>query len=259
EDLRERVRRRTEYLLVDEFQDTNHAQLRLVLELAGPAGNLTAVGDEDQGIYRWRGAELDNILRFEKTFPGATVRKLERNYRSTANILSAADAVVGHNTQRREKHLWTEAEAGEPVVLYRARDELDEARWIVAAIAAGQDRFPLADCAILVRTNAQTRALEEELLACRLPYTLVGVTRFYQRAEIQDLVAYLRLARNPFDGLALDRVLNRPARGIGDTTRAHLTARARDQGRPLWDLIALDDLGPLPARSAQAVRRFGEL
>ncbi|MGH9381981.1 MAG: ATP-dependent helicase [Thermoanaerobaculia bacterium] len=258
-ELKARLRRRTEHLLVDEFQDTNHAQLRLVVELAGGGGNLTAVGDEDQGIYRWRGAELENILRFEQTFPGATVRKLERNYRSTANILAAADAVVSHNTLRRDKRLWTRAEAGLPLTLYRARDETDEARWIVDTLERQVAEIPLADATVLVRTNAQTRALEEELLARRIPYTLVGGTRFYERAEIKDLVAYLRLLRNPYDTMSLERVLNRPPRGIGEATRRGLLETAAGAGVPAWELLAYGGLGGFPTRAAAALNAFRDL
>lgn len=258
-ELKARLRRRTEHLLVDEFQDTNHAQLRLVLELAGPDGNLTAVGDEDQGIYRWRGAELENILRFERKFPGATVRKLERNYRSTANILAAADGVVSHNALRRDKRLWTADAAGPPLTLYRARDERDEARWIVNTVEQGASEVPLAEVAVLVRTNAQTRALEEELLARRIPYTLVGGTRFYDRAEIKDLVAYLRLLRNPHDAVSLNRVLNRPPRGIGDTTRKQLLEHAARSGVPAWEVLVHDGLGEFSARAAKALTAFRDL
>lgn len=257
--LRERVRSRVRYLMADEFQDTNHAQLQLILELVGPDGNLTAVGDEDQAIYRWRGAEIDNILEFEKTFPGATVRRLERNYRSTANILDAAGEMVAHNERRRGKRLWTEGGDGRRITLYRARDEHDEARWIVDALVQDRDRTPLGDCAVLVRTHAQTRVLEEELLKRDLPYELVGGVRFYERAEIKDVLSYLRLLRNPRDLLALDRILNQPPRGIGDVTRSWLEERARQHGGRLWDVLVADDVDELKPRAARAVRSFRDL
>ena len=200
-EIKERVRRRTDYLLVDEFQDTNHAQLRMVLEIIGKEGNITAVGDEDQGIYRWRGADLDNVLAFEKTFPGATIRKLERNYRSTQHILTASGEIVARNRKRRGKRLWTDSGDGEPIEIFHASDEQDEARWVARVLRSLRDSYKLADMGILVRTNAQTRAIEEELLRTQMPYVLVGGVRFYQRAEIKDLIAYLRLLRRPWDNL----------------------------------------------------------
>ncbi|HYG62884.1 MAG TPA: UvrD-helicase domain-containing protein [Thermoanaerobaculia bacterium] len=258
-DVRERIRFRTRYLMVDEYQDTNHAQLRLVQELAGTDGNITAVGDEDQGIYRWRGADLDNILRFEDTFPGAVVRKLERNYRSTQTILDVSGALIANNVNRRGKRLWTEGEQGVKVVLYRAADEQEEARWVVDTLQKNRREVRLSEMAVLVRTNAQTRALEEELLRQEVPYSLVGGVRFYDRAEIKDLVAYLRVLRNPRDNFSLMRVVNQPPRGIGKSTLELLRDRAVQLGQPLWDVLYLDDLGTLPARSATALRRFRDL
>ena len=255
-ELAERLRRRTRYLLVDEFQDTNHAQLRLIQELAGAGGNLTAVGDEDQGIYRWRGAELSNILEFENSFPGAEIRKLERNYRSTQNILDAAGEMVARNENRRGKTLWTEAGDGDKVLLFRARDERDEARWVANLLRGLEREIPLSETAVLVRTNAQTRSFEERFLRWGMPYVLVGVIRFYERAEIKDLIAYLRFLRNPDDDVSLGRILNRPPRGIGKTTQAQLEARAADLGRSLWRVLADDDLGQIPGRGAAALRRF---
>jgi DNA helicase-2/ATP-dependent DNA helicase PcrA len=255
-ELAARLRGRVEHLLVDEFQDTNQAQLRLVAELAAPAGDLTAVGDEDQGIYRWRGADLANILEFERHFPGATVRKLERNYRSTSTILDAANAVVSHNTLRRGKRLWTDAGRGEPIRLYRNGDEADEARRIAEEIARLRTRFELTDLAILVRTNAQTRAFEDEFFRCRIPYTLVGGVRFYERAEIKDVVAYLRVLRNPRDNFSLLRILNQPPRGIGKSTVALLEEEAAKAGGVLWDVLELDRLGGFPARAAAALAGF---
>jgi DNA helicase-2/ATP-dependent DNA helicase PcrA len=255
----ERLRERARYLLVDEYQDTNHAQLKLVEILAGPEANLTAVGDEDQGIYRWRGAELENILRFEHYFPGATVRKLERNYRSTQNILDAAGALVAHNRSRRGKTLWTDAGAGGPIEVYRAADEQDEARWIVNTVRAYAGGGPLAETAILVRTNAQTRSLEDELMRQGVPYSLVGGTRFYERAEIKDLIAYLRVLRNPYDAFSLERILNQPPRGIGKSTQELLRQEAERHGQPLWDLLYHRELGAFSARAAAALGRFRDL
>jgi DNA helicase-2/ATP-dependent DNA helicase PcrA len=259
EDVRERVRRRAAYLLVDEYQDTNFAQLRMIQELSGPAGNLTAVGDEDQGIYRWRGADLDNILRFEESFPGATVRKLERNYRSTQTILDASGGLIAHNVNRRGKRLWTDAGAGASVELYQASDEVEEALWVVDTLQALRSRMKLGEMAILVRTNAQTRALEDELLKREIPYVLVGGVRFYDRAEIKDLIAYLRVLRNPRDTFSLARIFNQPPRGIGKATQDMLQAQATELGLPLWDVLYHDELGDLPAKSAASVRRFRDL
>jgi DNA helicase-2/ATP-dependent DNA helicase PcrA len=258
-ELRERIRARTRYLLVDEYQDTNHAQLRLIQELAGSDGNLTAVGDEDQGIYRWRGADLDNILDFERTFPGAAVRKLERNYRSTQNVLDVSGALIAHNVNRRGKRLWTENGAGSKVDLYKASDEGDEARWVVQTLRGLRNSVKLGDMGVLVRTNAQTRAIEDELLAREIPYSLVGGTRFYDRAEIKDLVAYLRVLRNPRDNFSLMRIINQPPRGIGKGTIDMLRDRAAHLGQPMWDVVHLDDLGTLPQRSATALRKFRDL
>jgi ATP-dependent DNA helicase UvrD/PcrA len=258
-ELRDRIRRRTQFLLVDEYQDTNHAQLRLVQELCGPDGNLTAVGDEDQGIYRWRGADLNNILEFEKTFPGAEVRKLERNYRSTQTILDVSGALIANNVHRRGKRLWTDSGAGVKAELYKASDEGDEASWIVRTLQRLRANYRLSEMAVLVRTNAQTRAIEDELLAQEIPYSLVGGVRFYERAEIKDLVAYLRVLRNPRDNFSLMRIVNQPPRGIGKSTLELLRDRAVQLGQPLWDVLYLDDLGTLPARSAAALRKFRDL
>ncbi|MFP3938934.1 MAG: ATP-dependent helicase [Acidobacteriota bacterium] len=259
EEVGERVRGRLEHLLVDEYQDTNHAQLGLIRALVGETGNLTAVGDEDQSIYRWRGAEIENILSFERSFPGAAIRKLERNYRSTQTILDASGALVARNARRRGKRLWTDAGGGEAIELYRAEDELDEARWIVNTLQSLRGRYELSDMAILVRTNAQTRSLEEELLRQEVPYVLVGGTRFYDRAEIKDLVAYLRVIRNPRDAFSFARILNQPPRGIGKTTEEMLRQEAAELGVTPWDVIAQDELGNLPSRSARAVRKFGRI
>ncbi|MDX1644592.1 MAG: UvrD-helicase domain-containing protein [Thermoanaerobaculia bacterium] len=259
DDVRQRLRAHVEHLLVDEFQDTNRAQLRLVLELGGADGNVTAVGDEDQGIYRWRGADLDNILKFEQSFPGATIRKLERNYRSTQTILAAAGAVVANNVRRRGKSLWTEGDAGDSIELYKARDEKDEARWVVNTLQGLRGDYSLSEMAILVRTNAQTRVLEEELLRQRLPYVLVAGMRFYERAEIKDVVAYLRVLRNPRDNFSLLRILNTPPRGIGKGTQALLEEEAASAGVPLWEILRQEDLGAFPTRAERALSAFRDL
>ncbi len=258
-DLLERMRDRVHYLLVDEFQDTNRAQMRLVHQVIGDSGNLTAVGDEDQGIYRWRGADLDNVLEFEKYFPGATIRKLERNYRSTQNILEVSGALVAHNEKRRPKQLWTDSGDGAPIELYKARDDQDEARWVVNVLDGQRDEYPLSEMAILVRTNAQTRAFEEALLRREIPYVLVGGTRFYERAEIKDLIAYLRAVRNPQDNYSLLRILNRPTRGIGKGTQQLLETEAAEYGGSIWEALSTSTFATYPARGARALERFRDL
>jgi len=259
EDVCRRVRAHAQHLLVDEFQDSNHAQMRLIHALVGRGGNIMAVGDEDQGIYRWRGAELDNILRFEKAFEGATVLKLERNYRSTQNILAASGAVVARNTSRRGKTLWTEAGAGEQILLYRARDEQDEAGWVARSCQQMKADYGYHAMAVLVRTNAQTRAIEDAFLDRRIPYALIGGVRFYERAEIKDLVAYLRLLRNPHDPLSLSRVINKPPRGIGATTQKTLFALAAERGTSPWEALSTGNLEGLAERARRALRRFHDL
>ncbi len=259
EELGERMRYRLRYLLVDEYQDTNFAQHELIQMLSGPAGNLTAVGDEDQSIYRWRGAELENILRFEESFPGATVRKLERNYRSTQVILDAASALVAHNEHRRGKTLWTERDGGDSIELYRASDEGDEARWLVGTFEQLRNRYRYRDMAVLVRTNAQTRVLEEELGRRKVPYCLIAGVRFYDRAEIKDLVAYLRVLRNPQDNLSMRRILNRPTRGIGKGTEQALLEEAEELGGSIWDALRIGRLAGVAKRGRTALETFRQL
>ncbi len=261
EEVGARIRGRFRHLLVDEFQDTNAAQLELVGKLVlGPDGSvsgLTAVGDEDQSIYGWRGAEIENLLRFEQHFPAAGVCKLERNYRSTQNILDASGAVIARNEQRRGKTLWTDRGAGEPLQLFFAGDHEDEARWVAKQAAALRtEGLEFGDMAVLVRTNAQTRAIEDEFLRSGVPYCLVGGTRFYERAEVKDLVAYLRVIANPRDNLSLQRILNQPRRGIGGRTEQVLVERAAAMGHSLWDAIRLDPLQELPSRGQRAVWNF---
>ena len=259
EEIAVRIRGWVRHLLVDEFQDTNHAQLRMVRALAGADGNLTAVGDEDQGIYRWRGADLTHILDFEKSFPDATIRKLERNYRSTQNILDASGALVAHNVHRRGKRLWTEAGAGTRIELHKAADEGEEARWAVNSLQELRRDHKLREMAILVRTNAQTRVLEDELIRQEVPYVLVGGTRFYDRAEIKDLVAYLKAVRNPRDTFSLLRIINQPPRGVGKATLEQLHEEAAKAGQPLWDLLVHEELSTFSTRATNALIGFRDL
>jgi DNA helicase II / ATP-dependent DNA helicase PcrA len=218
------------HVLVDEFQDTNSVQYRLVRYLSHKGRSITVVGDEDQSIYKWRGADIRNILDFERDHPGAGVIKLEQNYRSTSNILRAANAIIARNTERRDKQLFTEASAGEPIMSFEGETERDEAEFVAATIssALGADAAP-RDFAVFYRTNAQSRALEDALRSHDIPYTVVGGTRFYDRAEIKDLIAYLRVLQNLDDELGLLRIVNVPARGIGDSTVEKVVAFARQR------------------------------
>ena len=231
--VRSAVQRRASYLLVDEFQDTNSLQMDLLNVVLEGGGNLTAVGDEDQSIYRWRGAELNNILRFEEFFPGARVVAMEQNYRSTAPILAAAGNLIAANVGRRGKKLFTSREGGTPVRLFIAEDERVEARWVADHIQAQEGTHHFREMAVLMRTNAQTRPFEEELTRRRVPYRVVGGLRFWQRAEIKDALAYLRLVANGDDLLPFERVVNVPARGIGAATVDVLRQAADDLGVPL--------------------------
>jgi DNA helicase-2/ATP-dependent DNA helicase PcrA len=216
----EQYQEKFRYIMVDEYQDTNHIQYLLVQMLASRHRNLCVVGDEDQSIYSWRGADISNILDFEKDFPEARVVKLEENYRSTGNIVRAATTVIKNNTERKDKTLFTSNEAGDPIVVREEKSEYDEARWVVRQIqdlmSAGEANYN--DCAIFYRTNAQSRVLEEQLRTNSVPYKIVGGVRFYERMEIKDILGYLKLTLNPSDDMAFKRVINVPARGIGKTT-----------------------------------------
>lgn len=238
-DVLDKYRRRFQHILVDEYQDTNHAQYIIARALSGDDGNLFVVGDEDQSIYSWRGADIRNILDFESDFPGATVYRLEQNYRSTAPILAAANAVVSHNADRLGKTLWTDKSGGESVTFHLAKDGEDEAHFVVDTIA--KRNLALRDVAVMYRTNGQARLVEEAFLRKGLAYTVVGGIRFYARREIKDLLAYMRLLVNPSDDEALRRVINVPPRGFGPASLEQLEERARALDCPLLD--ALRQLG----------------
>jgi len=229
--------RRWQYVLVDEYQDTNRVQYQLVNQLAAEHRNLCVVGDPDQSIYAWRGADIRNILDFERDFDDARVVKLERNYRSTQRILTGASAVVEHNQDRREKRLLAERGEGERIRFYESRDERDEAQYVVGKILEGarEEGRPNGQVAVFYRTNAQSRPIEEELLKYDIPYVVVGGVRFYDRAEVKDALAYLRLVVNPSDGVALRRIVNRPARGIGKTTLGRAEVLAEQRGLALLE------------------------
>ena len=240
EDIREKYQRRFQYVLVDEYQDTNGAQYQLTKILAAGHRNLCVVGDADQSIYGWRGADIRNIMDFEKDYPDATTIKLEQNYRSTKTILAAANAVIEHNTARKKKELWTENPEGEKITTYQAMDERDEAHFIATTILKQKTIFNASygDMAILYRTNAQSRILEEGLMTAHIPYTMVGGLKFYDRKEIKDIVAYLRVIFNPLDDVSLLRIINVPKRGLGATTVAKLQDYAATSGLTLFDVIS---------------------
>ncbi len=264
-EVRERYQRRYRYLLVDEYQDTNRPQYELMKLLAGEHKNVCAVGDEDQSIYSWRGADIRNILEFEKDFPNARIIRLEQNYRSTQTILEAAGAVVQNNLRRKGKKLWTDRQGGSLIGYYEAPDGENEALFIADRIqtflnsSETQDRAA-GHCAVLYRTNSQSRLVEEALRRYGIAYTMVGGFSFYERAEIKDLLAYLRLVRNPHDSLALQRVINTPARGIGKTTMETLERLALETGSSIWDTTASAIANRLvPSRALLALESFRQL
>jgi DNA helicase-2/ATP-dependent DNA helicase PcrA len=243
---------------VDEFQDTNRAQYLLVKALAERHGRISAVGDDDQSIYSWRGAEVRNMHEFQRDFPGTTLVRLEENYRSTAMILDAANALISENTQRLGKTLFTSRAGGAPVVMLAAADERDEAEWLVREFETRrrEDQYAPADFAVLYRTNAQSRTFEEALRRAGLPYRVVGAVSFYERREVKDLVAYLRLIVNPADDEAFKRAAQVPRRGIGDSSLDLLQAAATQWSKPLLEVAAIADR--VPDLRPQARRAFQE-
>lgn len=255
----ERYQDRFRYISVDEYQDTNHVQYKIANLLAEKHGNLMVVGDDDQSIYSWRGADISNILDFEKDFPAAKVVKLEQNYRSTGHILSAANAVVRHNSQRKEKRLFTAEGDGEKIEAYQASDERDEGRWIAGEIeklrAAGTG---YDDIAVFYRTNAQSRILEDMFLRAGVPYRIVGGTRFFDRAEIRDVMAYLKMIVNPADEVSVKRVINTPRRGIGTTTIERIDALASESGCSFFQAceLACAETGRFTAKARRALCDF---
>ena len=245
-------------LLVDEFQHTNAIQYAFVRVLAGDSGRVFVVGDDDQAIYGWRGARVENVQQFLRDFPGARTIRLEQNYRSSANILNAANAVISHNPDRIGKQLWTDSGVGVPVDVYAAYNELDEARFVVERIRQWvREGGSWSEAAVLYRSNAQSRALEEVLLAEQVPYRVYGGMRFFERAEIKDTLAYLRLVANRADDAAFERTVNTPVRGIGDRTLDEVRRRAREHGVSLWQAAgALVAENALAARARNAVAGF---
>ena len=263
-EVRERYQRRYRYLLVDEYQDTNRPQYELMKLLASAEKNVCAVGDEDQSIYSWRGAEIRNILEFEKDFPNARIVRLEQNYRSTQVILEAAGAVVANNIRRKGKKLWTDRQGGSPIGFYEAPDGENEALFIADRIQKflreAEGRVAENHCAVLYRTNSQSRLVEEALRRYNISYSMVGGFSFYERAEIKDMLCYLRMVRNPHDSMALQRVINTPARGIGKTTLETLERLALETGSSTWDATAAAVANRLiPTRALMALESFRQL
>src|SRR5881398_2053152 len=264
EKVREYYNQRFQYILVDEYQDTNRPQYELMRMLAGTRHNVCAVGDEDQSIYSWRGADIRNILEFEKDFPEAKIIRLEQNYRSTQNILEAASAVVANNVRRKGKNLWTSRQGGAKIGYYEAPDGENEALFAADAInryvRESTERGENARAAVLYRTNSQSRLFEEAMRRYGLKYHVVGGFSFYERAEIKDLISYLKVIHNPDDSVSLLRVINTPVRGIGKTTLEVVERIALETGLSLWGAIGeCISRGLLPARALQALKSFRDL
>jgi DNA helicase-2/ATP-dependent DNA helicase PcrA len=258
EDVRAHYNERFRYILVDEYQDTNALQFALINFLTQKQQNICVVGDESQSIYRWRGADISNILNFEQHYPESKIIKLEQNYRSTQNILDTADAVIKHNTERKDKTLWTANPAGSPIRYYQALDAETEARFVAAKIEEHRRADPKTRAAVLYRTNAQSRLFEEAMRRTGIPYNIVGGFSFYERAEVRDIVSYLKLALNPHDSVALLRVVNTPARGLGKQTLDELDRRAKDYGVSLWETIGIvtNDPAGFNPRAVAALKKF---
>ncbi len=255
----EAYQRKLCYIHVDEYQDTNYAQYMLVRLLADKSRNLCVVGDDDQSIYSWRGADIRNILDFEKDFPDAKVIKLEQNYRSTSNILDAANQVIAQNAHRKDKALWTEADPGETIKLYRADDEREEAAWICQKIRElGMQGEDYGRFAVLYRTNAQSRVIEEAFVQSGIRYRMYGGLRFYDRKEVKDILAYLRVMVNPADDISVRRIINVPKRAIGDTTVTELARYAAEQEMPLLT-ACMDIPDSIGSRGRKSVEKFSEL
>lgn len=261
EEVREKYQTRFQYILVDEYQDTNHAQYALTKILAARWRNICVVGDADQSIYAWRGADIRNIIDFTRDYPDAASIKLEQNYRSTKTILHAANAVIDNNESRPKKTLWTENPTGNKIIHYQAQTEHDEADYIAGVIYNRHEisHEPYGDMAILFRTNAQSRVLEEKLMRYAIPYTMVGGTKFYDRKEIKDVLAYLRLLYNPEDSLSLTRIINVPKRNIGATTMEHVAAYAEAQGISLFEALSSTDEIPVTKRAKASLENFAAM
>ena len=258
-EVREKYQNKFDYLMVDEYQDTNHAQYLLTKVLAGKHKNICVVGDADQSIYGWRGADIQNILDFEKDYPDAKLVKLEQNYRSTEVILDAANAVIKNNSGRKPKNLWTDKGTGTKITYFRAIDERDEARFVIEQMQELQTKeiSKLSDMAVLYRTITQSRVFEEMLIKSGISYSIVGGTKFYERKEIKDIISYMRLIYNPNDSLSLLRVINVPRRGIGDATLGRLQAYAAENNETLFNVIS--NASVVPGLSSRFVGKLDEL
>jgi ATP-dependent DNA helicase UvrD/PcrA len=253
----ERWQKAFRYVLVDEYQDTNHAQYRLLQLLAEKHRNVCAVGDPDQSIYAFRGADIRNILEFERDFGETRTVALEQNYRSTNTILQAANAVISHNRERKPKNLWSELGDGEPIRALEVEDEHAEARFVAAEIAARvEEGYGGSEIAVFYRTNAQSRVLEDVLVRQAIAYQVIGGPRFYERAEIKDVIAYMQVIDNPYDAVSMQRIANRPRRGIGDTTLSKLQAHADAFGISLWEALDQADEAGIAAAPLRAVQQF---
>ncbi|MFH2036302.1 MAG: UvrD-helicase domain-containing protein [Candidatus Zixiibacteriota bacterium] len=260
EDIRQKYQNRFKYILVDEYQDTNHSQYQLLKYLTGPDKNICVVGDEDQSIYGWRGADITNILNFEKDFPGAKVIKLEQNYRSTQIILEAASSVIANNVSRKGKTLWSDIKTGDLLKLFVTDGAGDEAGIVINDIENNLERSSLNEVVILYRTNAQSRAFEEVLRRRNLPYQIVGGISFYQRKEIKDLMAYLKLIANPNDDISLQRIINYPKRGIGQTSIDKIRQFAQSRSCSMLNVIRdIEECEGFSPRTRNLLAKFAEL
>jgi DNA helicase II / ATP-dependent DNA helicase PcrA len=261
-DVRERYQRAFRWVLVDEYQDTNRAQYRLLQLLTESHGNLTVVGDDAQSVYSFRYAEVRNILEFERDFADTTVVKLEQNYHSTGTILDAANAVIANNRDQKPKRLWTDLRRGEPIKLAELGDEHEEARYVAGEVErlCSEEGFNRSEVAVFYRTNAQSRVLEDTLVRFDVPYQVIGGTKFYERAEIKDAIAYLSLLLNPADAVSFVRVVNSPRRGIGQRTQQRLLAHSNTTGSTVWEVMEHpEEIPGMGAGATKAVGRFGEL
>jgi len=260
-DVLEQYQRRFKHILVDEYQDTNRAQNEIVLQLGGMHGNIFVVGDSDQSVYAFRGADIRNILDFETAFPDTSVVVLDQNYRSTQLILDAANAVISNNEGRKPKHLWTEQKGGEKIVRFQGDDESDEASWVTGEISRLHEGGDLrwSDVACFYRTNAQSRVLEEQLVRLGIPYKVVGGTRFYDRREIKDALAYLRAVVNPADEVSLKRVLNVPKRGVGDSSEARVDQFATGNGLQFVEALRRWEEAAVSGRAVKGIEAFLEI
>lgn len=258
----DRYQERFKYILIDEYQDTNHAQYRLIKLLGQKYRNVCVVGDDDQSVYNFRGADIQNILDFERDYPETKTIRLEQNYRSTKTILDAANEVIRNNISRKEKRLWTENPEGSPISMFNAQDEHGEAFYVARKIVELKETGgrPYRDFAVLYRTNAQSRVIEEIFMRSNIPYTMVGGLKFYERKEIKDIMAYLRVLSNPADAISLQRVVNVPRRGIGDTSVGKLTSYAAEKGLSLFESMAMAQIIPgLGTRAVKPLEQFVNL